>query len=796
MDLTKSLSAVVAHARSLTPALRVEHHGEALSFRIEQTAPLCSVRLELGDSFFLNYLCFNSELHVLADISWSVDGENFYRIHGIKHESRGEVRDFAFPLSRARFLLISFYQEAGPVHKAEIRRFQMGFRSAVKLKASSEADRLWTAENLLDRREDYGWASVVREKNETDTIVADLGSLYFVSELRLKSVKDEYNYFPPAFQIQLSEEGNVWQTRQVEDNFYAAPGCWYGWRFAPTRARYVRVQIDRHAHYKRGEYQSKILDMAILGEPDFDQGHAGSSHNLRMASENTPGIVLLAANNIAAPNRVVQSNDSRLRNASTEYRGIVQFARDNEAAPEKAVQGNDSRLKLATVNSPGIVRLAKDGEASSGAVIQGDDSRLKLATADSPGIVQLAKDGESRPGIALQANDSRIKPATTEQLGIVALAKDGDASAGKVVQGNDSRLRTASQAWPGIVQLANHGELAGSKAVVADDPRLFEGDENKKGRVQFARKGEVADLKAVQASDPRLQSASEENRGVVQLARDGVSAAGQAVQATDSRLSDARPPKPHAHPEYAPAQHDFSVHTGNIFLKRAAQTATPDGFSIPLDTHAPIVAENTNGAAAIFSGGLVSGAEGVAAHLVSRSSHALRAVSRDQAAASLVSANNFALHLPKLLGGVKGSEKAIHAEGQVLIEGQLTLKGEACVTVALPKAASEAFVEGDLLTIDNGVAAKLRSDKQAFVGVCIKNAGVQLESGVVGIRAAVAGIVSLRVYGLVKAGDRLGLNPAQAGTCRVAQADDTVYAVALESVNNEREKQVKSILLR
>ncbi|GAB4433819.1 MAG: discoidin domain-containing protein [Turneriella sp.] len=751
------------------------------------------MRIELEDNCFLNFLRYDSALHVLADISSSEDGQHFYRVHGVSHESHGDSREFAFPLVRARYLLINFYQEAGPIHKCEIRRLRAGFRTQVKLKASSEADRLWTAENLVDRRDDYGWASAIREKNEIDTVVADLNSLFFISEVRLRSLRDEYNFFPQTFQIQLSEEGGVWQTVQSEDHFFAAPGSWYAWRFPTTRARFVRLQIDRHAHYRKGEYQSKILDLAVMGDAEFSLAGSAAAASVRMASENVPGMVLLAGNNIAAPNRVVQSNDARLRNASTEYRGIVQFARDNEAAQEKAVQGSDSRLKLATVSTAGIVRLAKDGEVSEQAAVQGNDTRLQRATQDSPGIVQLAKDGESRPGVALQASDGRLKAASTEAAGIVILAKDGDTSAGKAIQGNDSRLRLSSQAWPGIVQLAGHGEIAGNKAVVADDPRLIEGDEAKKGRVQFARKGESADLKAVQASDPRLQNASEDNRGVVQFARDGVAAAGQAVQATDSRLYDARPARPHTHSEYALAQHEFSSHTGNVVIKRAAPTAVPNGFSVPLDLHAPIVAENAEGVAGIFSGGIVASAEGIGAYLVSRSATALQAVSREQAAASFVSANSFALHVPRSLGGVKGSEKAIHAEGQVLIEGQLHIKGASCLTVALPKAASEAFVEGDLLTIDNGVVAKLRSDSQPFIGVVAKDASVQLEGGSVGIRVAVAGLVSLRVFGVVKAGDKLTLNPGQAGTCRVAQAQDRVLAVAVESVNNDREKQVLSI---
>ena len=793
MDLTRSLGAVIAHAHSLTQALKVEHHGDSTGFLVERTAPHCSVRIELSESFFLNFVRYDSALHVLADVSWSEDGQRFYRVHGVVHESHGDSREFVFPLIKARHLLINFYQEAGPIHKSEIRKFRTGFRTQVKMKASTEFDRLWTAENLIDRRDDYGWASSIHEKNEPDFVTADLSSLFFVSEVQLRSVRDEYNFFPQTFQIQLSEEGGVWQTVQAEDHFFAAPGSWHAWRFPSTRARYVRVQIDRHAHYRKGEYQSKILDMAIIGDADFPSSGGNANSTGRMASENVPGLVLLAGNNMAAPNRVVQSNDSRLRHASTEYRGIVQFARDNEAAQEKAVQGNDSRLKAATASSPGIVRFAKDGEVSSLAAVQGSDSRLRLATQDAPGIVQLAKDGESRPGVALQANDSRLKAASAEAAGIVVLAKDGEVAAGKAIQSNDGRLRLASQAWPGIIQLAGHGEIAGNKAVVADDPRLIEGDETKKGRVQFARKGENADLKAVQASDPRLQNASEDSRGIVQFARDGVAAAGQAVQATDSRLSDARVAKPHTHAEYALVQHEHSAHTGNLVIRHKGRTAVPDGFSAPLDEHAAVVAENTEGLAGIFSGGLVSSAEGIAAYLVSRSATALQAVSRDQAAASLISANSYALHIPRSLGGVKSSDKAIRAEGLVLVEGQLSVKGTPCLAVSLPKAGNEAFVEGDLLTIDNGVVAKMRNTGQPFIGVVARDASLQLESGSATIRVAVAGVVSLRVFGAVKAGDRLTLNPGQPGTCRVAQAQDRVLAVALESVNNDREKQVLSI---
>lgn len=797
MDITRSRSATAAQVRSLSPSLTVLSQGGSVSFQIERTAPHCSAVVEYDSPAWLNRLQFESSLHVLADIAWSDDGVHFFRVHGVRHESRGDTREFYFPLTVAKFLQVHFYQEGGPVHASELRNFQTKFHSQVQLKASSESDRLWTAANLVDRREDYGWASVIREKNEPEEVQLDFGGLYFIDGVQMKAVADELNYFPSAFQIQLSEDGNLWQTLHSEDHFFTASACWNAWSFNPTRARWVKIAINKSAHYKKGEYQSKILDIAVSAvAARWIQNDQQAPASLRMASENVPGAVLLAGNGIAAPSRVIQSDDSRLRNASTEYRGIMQFARDNEVSQEKAVQANDSRLKAATTLAPGIVQLAKNGEVRAGAAVQADDARLARTSTEAPGIVQLANDRESRAGVAVQGSDSRLKGASTDAAGIVTLAQDGEVAAGKAVQANDSRLRLATQAWPGIVLLAQAGEIASAKAVAADDPRLIEADESHKGRVQLARHGEVIEKRAVQANDPRLATATEENRGIVQFSRNGVATPGQAVQATDSRLTDARRPLAHAHEEYAKTIHEFSQHTGNLQVKRSGKTALPEGFNAIADNNIPLVIENAEGVAASFNGGSVHAAETTASYHVSQTDSAIQAASRDKAAATLVSANAYALHLPRSALGVKSSEKALHAEGRVLVEGAVTIQGAQSVVVSLPRASNEAFVEGDLLTIENGVAAKMRQDAQVCVGVFTRTAGLSLERANATVRAAVSGIVSLRVFGQVKAGDRLVLNSGQPGTCRVAQGQEKIVAIALEAVQQDREKPVMSILVR
>ncbi|HRP69624.1 MAG TPA: coagulation factor 5/8 type domain protein, partial [Turneriella sp.] len=166
------------------------------------------------------------------------------------------------------------------------------------------------------------------------------------------------------------------------------------------------------------------------------------------------------------------------------------------------------------------------------------------------------------------------------------------------------------------------------------------------------------------------------------------------------------------------------------------------------------------------------------------------------AAAVLLSNNAYALHLPRTHLGVRGSEKAILAEGKVEVDGHIVVKNAGSISVALPKASNEAFVDGDLITIDNGVASKMRQENQPLVGVVSKEAALQLESGQGALKVAVAGVVSLRVHGQVKAGDKLALNTAQAGTCKVGQGQEKFFAVALEASTNDREKSVLAILVR
>ncbi|MCX7633606.1 MAG: coagulation factor 5/8 type domain protein, partial [Turneriella sp.] len=169
---------------------------------------------------------------------------------------------------------------------------------------------------------------------------------------------------------------------------------------------------------------------------------------------------------------------------------------------------------------------------------------------------------------------------------------------------------------------------------------------------------------------------------------------------------------------------------------------------------------------------------------------------REKAALSALSTHEYALYLPRALDGIKSSGKAIRAEGEVVIDGQLQLKGAACLSIVFARSSGEAFAEGDLVALENGMVAKLRSEQQVCIGVYVKNSALQLQGNSQGIAVAIAGIVPLRIWGVVRAGDKLTPNSAQPGTCRVAQPGERVLAVALEAAQDVKEKIVPGILLR
>ncbi|MCB1170646.1 MAG: discoidin domain-containing protein, partial [Leptospiraceae bacterium] len=467
-------------------------------------------------------------------------------------------------------------------------QFKVMVSGIVDIEVSGELDRLWVKDNLIDERNDYGWSSPLRSRQEDEYIRLDLGSVNRVSEIRLLSRAVEDPLFPEGFHISYSEDNITWHHLMEESGFLAEPGQWYRWRFLPLNIRYIQITIFENARTREGKFLSQIIEVELFAsaDPVEKQDRTLPAEPIPHSSVLRSGIVRLALDGEARDGVAVQGSDRRLRDATTDFKGIVELASDGEDREGVVVQGADRRLKAASEDLPGIVRLARNGEERGLHAVQANDDRLKPASTDRAGLTELAEDGEDRSGVVVQGSDSRLKYATEKAPGIVRLASSGSNRPSEAVQGNDPRLRDASTETKGIMRFARAGESEPETAVQGSDPRLRLATQESPGIVELASDGEARSGVAVQGSDSRLQQASADDAGIVKLAPEGAVLSGHVVQSTDPRLHDPRKPLPHEH-DYAPVQHDYSSHTGTIRVE-ADMGETYGSVSPPPVNHAPV----------------------------------------------------------------------------------------------------------------------------------------------------------------------------------------------------------------
>ncbi|PJZ66001.1 carbohydrate-binding protein [Leptospira wolffii] len=655
-----------------------------------------------------------------------------------------KVGQWNFSLVRANYLkLVSKVSEKeGSKFKVSIAGLEVGISGVVKLEVSSEKDRLWVKENLIDERPDYGWASVESSQPKEEHFLIDLGSISRVNELRLLSPKDGHLPFPETFTVYYSEDDLTWNQLLEENQFLSEPGVWYQWRFLPANIRFLKfVSRPRKAQH-REKYSANIAEVELYAAPYLsDLTHKPTAEPLPYATVLRSGLVRLAVDGETSEGAAVQANDRRLRDASTEYKGIAELASDGEDKEGVVVQGNDRRLKHSTEASYGLVRLASNGENRADRVVQGNDERLKPATSQSLGIVELAENGETKEGVVIQGNDDRLKHATGTRFGLVQLAAAGEAVPGKVVTSDDPRLRNATTQTTGILRFASNGEESADAAVQGNDKRLKLATPESFGIVKLGRSGESKEGTVVQSNDERLRNASTDYPGIVTVAPKGKSIPGHVVSSDDPRLSDSREPKPHTH-DYAPKEHDFNSHTGFLRLKGSVE-APYANISPPPENTGVIYARNESekGSGLVgsgrFSGILAFGEKfgargdsssgekesagilglakrGFGGWFHSRSGHAVYASGRG---------------IPSL--NETGSGKAILAEGDSDFLGTIYLqtgKNTDCIARFFPVQSSDVISEGDLLAM--GEDGKLHKSRQPnatnIVGVAVKSAALVL----------------------------------------------------------------------
>jgi hypothetical protein len=752
--------------------------GNLVSFFEESPNPtVSSILFHFKDEVSFNSLQYDGidkELEFLPDtfrFEISDDGEVWESIIKEYDYTRANKKHckWNFPMITTNYLKLVVKlskKDKNGKYKTAFENFKIQISGIEKIQTSSEQDRLWVKENIIDGRPDYGWSSKEKTSPSEEFLLVDLGSVNRVDEIRILSKNAEETNFPELFYFYYSEDDLAWNQWHEEPFFIAEPGMYYKWKFFPTNMRFFKLLMVNNKPNSAKKYISQIVELEIYAAPDYL-----SLSRKKIINETPPyasvirsGLVRLAADGETNAGVAIQGNDRRLRDATTEFKGIVELATDGEDREGVVVQGSDRRLKNASELNHGLVRLARNGENRKGVVVQGDDDRLKLSTVDYPGIVELAEDGETRPGVAVQGNDNRLKKATTNAHGLVILAELGDDTPGKVVTADDPRFKKATTEHQGIMRFASNGEDSANAAVQGNDKRLKKATTEAHGIVELAQSGESKEGVVVQGNDKRLQHASDDAYGIMIYARHQTSLPFRAVQSDDPRLNDSRTPKPHTH-EYADKVHSYDSHSGLIHIADSTSSGWKN-IVLPTKTHSVIFGKNE-----AKDGGGVSGVghdEGVLGHGedfgvvglsngVDDDSAGIAGFSKKGYGGSFTSARNFAVYANgKGIGRkeISGSGKAILAKGDSEFQGTVRFvdeKGMDCVARYFKIQGNDLIQKGDLVVLGEKEGTVVRS-RSAYssksIGVCVDSAALELGSKKTGndfVLIAFMGIVYLNV---------------------------------------------------
>jgi hypothetical protein len=651
-------------------------------------------------------------------------------------------------------------------YKTAFSNFKVMIAGIEKIISSSENDRFWVKENIIDERPDYGWSSKEKTSPGEEFLLVDLGSINRVEEIRILSKNAEETNFPETFYFYYSEDDLSWHQLHEEPQFMSEPGTWYKWKFFPTNIRFFKLLCVNNKPNSAKKYVSQIVELEIYADADII-----TLSKKRIIAETPPyssimrpGLVRLAADGETKEGLAVQGNDRRLRDATTEFKGIVELATDGEDRELVAVQGNDKRLKHATENSYGLIRLAKKGESKPGLVVQSDDDRLRFATTESAGIVELAEDGETRPGVVVQGNDKRLKKATTAEYGLVIMSELGADIPGRVLTADDPRLKKATTEKEGIIRFASNGEDSSMAAVQGSDKRLKKATTESHGIVELAQSGEDKEGVVVQGNDKRLKYATTEDAGIILIAKNGMNTQNKAVAADDERLSDAREAKPHTH-NYAPIVHDYSSHSGLIHLKGSSSSEFKN-ISPPMQDHSVIYGRNdAKGGSGVSGVGIDEGVVGYGedngvigySSGTDEESAGIAGFSKKGFGAIFTSQKKHALHANGI--GVKkkdilGSGKAILATGESDFFGAgrfIDALGNDCIARYFKLAHNDIVSKGDLLVVtdkDSAVAKSRNAYSSRIIGVCVESSGIELGDKKIGneyVLVALFGVIQMHV---------------------------------------------------
>ncbi|MCB1160802.1 MAG: discoidin domain-containing protein, partial [Leptospiraceae bacterium] len=229
------------------------HKGELISYEEIQKEPgNTSIIFHFENEVYFNTISFQAkpgEVIYMPDVfrfEISQDGncwESIIQEHSYSSRNSNEfISNFALIRAKKVKLLIKIKQlMRDDSYKVSFSNLHIGISGIIKIDASSENDRYWVKENLIDSRPDYGWSSKEKENPEEESLQFDLGSVNRVEELRLLTRDHADVHFPNKLFFYYSEDDLSWFQLFEELNFLSERNTWYKWRFLPTNMRFLKI---------------------------------------------------------------------------------------------------------------------------------------------------------------------------------------------------------------------------------------------------------------------------------------------------------------------------------------------------------------------------------------------------------------------------------------------------------------------------------------------------------------------------------------------------------------------------
>ncbi|MBL92101.1 MAG: hypothetical protein CMH56_09880, partial [Myxococcales bacterium] len=124
----------------------------------------------------------------------------------------------------------------------------------------------WNGEASIDDDTNTAWsAPILTERMEHDLLYSFGGSVE-VGQVRIYHGDGFIHYFPASFDVESSEDGNVWETVVSESGYSPEAGTWGIWNFPALSATMIRFRVTEPRFHENGLYY------AVLPEIGFYEG--------------------------------------------------------------------------------------------------------------------------------------------------------------------------------------------------------------------------------------------------------------------------------------------------------------------------------------------------------------------------------------------------------------------------------------------------------------------------------------------------------------------------------------------